>query len=121
MSESSESERRGDLRLPEHCQVSYRTIRDGDASPKQCATETINLSASGLCLRAPDALEPELHLALELTLEGQEDPVMALGRVVWCDRDDAGYRVGVCFTWMREEDREDLQIISDYIESRSES
>jgi len=121
MSEPTDSDRRGDPRLPEKCHVAYRTIRDGDASPKEGATETINLSASGLCLRAPEALEPELHLALELTLEGHEEPVMALGRVVWCDQGDQEYQVGVCFTWMREEDREALQVISDSLESRSDT
>ena len=32
--------------------------------------------------------------------------------------DAARYRVGVCFTWLREEDRKALAVISEFVQSR---
>ena len=47
--------------------------------------------------------------------------MVAFGRVVWCDRDGDGYRVGVCFSWLREQDRKSLQVIADYLDGRAEA
>jgi hypothetical protein len=115
---SEGSERRKAPRIPEQCRVAFRAIREGAADAKTTAARTLNLSASGLCLLAPGRLERDQHLALELSLEGRKDPVVAVGRVVWCDEDEGAYRVGVCFTWLREEDRRALQVISDYVRER---
>ena len=51
-------------------------------------------------------------------LQGQEEELVAIGRVVWCDREDDGFRVGICFTWLREQDRDSLKVIADYVQSR---
>ena len=119
---SDRPERRRAVRIPER----FRVIREGTAAPKLEAGQTLNLSASGLCLMAPGPIERDAHLALQLSLDGHAEPVMAVGRVVWCDEakaegDDpaAGrYRVGVCFTWLREEDRRALAVISEYVQNR---
>jgi len=118
MTGREQSERRKDERLDERFRVSFRQIRDGAPSGKTVATKTLNLSASGLCLISPEPLDPEHHLALELSLQGQEEELIAIGRVVWCDREDDGFRVGICFTWLREEDRDSLKIIADYVQAR---
>ena len=91
---------------------------DTGNNPKRVATQTLNLSSSGLCLVAPEALIPDRHLALELMLSDRDSPLVAVGRVVWCDRDGDDYRVGICFTWLREEDRRDLGTIADYVARR---
>jgi len=114
-------ERRRDPRVPEQCQVAFRIIREGAAAAKTTAAQTLNLSASGLCLVSPDPLKRDEHLALELALDGQTEPVVAMGRVVWCDEDDPAYRVGICFTWLRDEDRQALAVISDYVKKRLEA
>ncbi|MHC4450743.1 MAG: PilZ domain-containing protein [Planctomycetota bacterium] len=108
-------ENRGATRISERCQISYRSVDDADNNPKRIATQTLNLSSSGLCLVAPEALIPDRHLALELEITERKEPLVAIGRVVWCDRDGDNYRVGVCFTWLREEDRKDLGKIADYV------
>ena len=59
-------ERRQAERHPERVRVSYRAIQDEAAAPKMVAAETINMSASGLCLRSPDPLDADVHLALEM-------------------------------------------------------
>jgi len=108
-------ENRGATRISERCQISYRSVDDTDNNPKRIATQTLNLSSSGLCLVAPEALIPDRHLALELEITEREEPLVAIGRVVWCDRDGDNYRVGICFTWLREEDRNDLPKIAEYV------
>jgi hypothetical protein len=114
----SKGERRQDPRLKVRCLVSYRQIQGGKARPKTTAAKTINLSASGLCLLSPEPVIPDTHLALEVGLEGEPSPVVAVGRVVWCDQDAESYRIGICFTWLREEDRKALDVIADFVESR---
>lgn len=111
-------ERRAAPRIPERVKVRFRTIGGADSS-NAVEGETLNMSASGLCLAAPDPLAPETHLAMELSLEGHEQAVMAIGRVVWCDEDGDGYRVGVCFTWLRDEDRGSVEVIAEYVQART--
>lgn len=119
------SERRDAPRINDRCRIAYRALLAEGATERAEAAATVNLSASGLCMVTPAALDRDAHLALELDLEGHEDPVVAVGRVVWCDREDeaeaehAGrYRVGVCFTWLRDEDRASLSVIADYVQDR---
>jgi hypothetical protein len=118
MTGSDMSERRQSPRVPERCSVAFRTIREGGASHKTTAAQTLNLSSSGICLVSPTPLERDVQIALELSLEGHKDPVVAVGRVVWCDQEEQTYRVGICFTWLREEDRKALAVISDYVQQR---
>ena len=113
--EDKGAEKRGGIRISERCQVSYRVLVDGQESPKKSAAETLNLSASGVCVRCDESLIPEGYVALELSLSDREDPVVAVGKVVWCDRDGDAFRVGVCYTWLRDEDRRDLGVIADYV------
>ena len=118
MTGGERSERRKDPRIPVRFSMAYRTLEDEGASNRTTAAETLNLSASGLCFLAPEALAPETHVALELALEGETDPVVALGRVVWCDGEGESYRVGVCFSWVREEDRRSLDVIAAFVSAR---
>jgi len=114
-------ERRRAARLPLRCRVSYRTLHEGKADPKTVAAKTLNLSASGLCLVSPRKIARDTHLAMELELHGHPEAVVAVGRVVWCDAADEGFRLGVCFTWLREEDRKALAVISSYVQARLRS
>jgi len=93
---------------------------EGSDTPKRRAAETLNLSASGVCIRTDDSLRPDDHVALELTLAERdpEEAVVAIGKVVWCDRDGDHFRIGICYTWLREEDRRDLGVIADYVARR---
>ena len=113
--EDKGAEKRDGIRISERCRVAYRLLVDGQKSEKQSAAETLNLSASGVCVRCNESLTPERYVALELSLSGREAPVVAVGKVVWCDRDGDGFRVGVCYTWLRDEDRRDLGVIADYV------
>jgi c-di-GMP-binding flagellar brake protein YcgR len=119
MGNSERSDRRRATRVPERCKLAFRILRDGRAEARTVAAETRNLSASGLCMVAPSAVETDTHLALEISLGGKP-PIVAIGRVVWCDQDGETYRIGVCFDWMREEDRKAVAVIASYVQSRLE-
>ena len=121
MTESEQPDRRQAERIPERFRVAFREISKEGADPKTTAGETLNLSASGLCLVSPESLEPDTHVALELSLEGLDEAVVAIGRVVWCDPDQDAFRLGICFTWLREEDRKALAVIADYVKARTGS
>lgn len=98
--------------------MAYRRLQDGGPAPRATAGEARNISASGLCFCAPDALEADTMVALELSLEGEVDPIVALGRVIWCDREGAAFRIGVCFSWVREQDRGAIERIAAYVQTR---
>lgn len=117
----SEAERRRAPRISERVKVVFRAIGDDAEGGRAITAETLNMSASGLCLVSPTALTADSHLAIELSLEGHATAVMAIGRVVWCDREGDDYRVGVCFAWLREQDRAPLQVIADYVQDRTGS
>ena len=118
-------ENRGAARIAERCHLSYRTVGtdgapsdvSGDLSGRTEA-RTLNLSASGLCLVAPALLRPDELLALELKLSDRESPVVAMGRVVWCDPDGEEFRVGVCFTWLRDEDKAAVTRVAQFVDER---
>jgi hypothetical protein len=118
MGTQGDPERREKPRIEERCRVAFRLIREGEADTKAHAGETLNLSESGLCLVAPFQLEQDADVALELSLTGHAQPVLAMGRVVWCDREGPTYRVGISFAWMRDEDREALSTLSSFIQAR---
>jgi len=117
-------ERRKLPRLSERCKVAFRLLHDGQADPKTFAGETLNLSASGLCLESTISLERETQLALELSLEGSDQPVVAMGRVLWSDPCDGPgtpasvCRAGIVFAWLRDEDRDTIATLTEYIEKR---
>lgn len=110
-----DAEKRTSARATDACRIVYRSLEGDTITERKSAARTLNLSASGLCLVADEPLVPDRHVALELTLSDREDPVVAVGRVVWCDRDGDKFRVGVCFTWLRDEDRGSLRIIGEYV------
>ncbi len=118
MTGSDRSEWRRAPRIDEQALVKFKDI-GGGAGRKTVAAKTLNMSESGLCLLSPKALAPDAHLALELSLKGHDAAVMAIGRVVWCDPDGDDYRVGICFTWLRDEDRDSLQVIAEYVADRT--
>ncbi len=118
MGTQGNDERREKPRIQERCRVAFRLIREGEADTKKHAGETLNLSESGLCLVAPVQLEADANIALELSLSGHAQPVLAMGRVIWCNPEGPGYRVGISFDWLRDEDREALSTLSSFIQAR---
>ena len=119
MADSAGQERRRERRINERCQVAFRVVQEGSAGPKTVAGETMDLSASGLCLLAPVGVEPGATLAIEVALEGHSEPILAMGKVIWCNGEGPDqHRMGVAFSWVREEDRSALDVIADFDQER---
>ncbi|MES2918480.1 MAG: PilZ domain-containing protein [Pseudomonadota bacterium] len=73
------------------------------------APQRVNISESGLSFHAVEPLLPGgfLHLAISNPAQGYH--IAATGRIVFCEEEDLeGYRTGVAFVSLRDEDRETL-------------
>ncbi len=70
------------------------------------APQRVNLSESGLSFHASEPLLPGLHLHLGISNSARGYHIAATGRIVFCEEEDLeGYRTGVAFISLREEDR----------------
>ncbi|HET8730575.1 MAG TPA: PilZ domain-containing protein [Moraxellaceae bacterium] len=73
------------------------------------APQRVNLSESGLSFHAAEPLLPGGHLHLAISNSTRGYHIAATGRVVFCEEEDLeGYRTGVAFVSLRDEDRETL-------------
>ncbi|MCD6061346.1 MAG: PilZ protein [Moraxellaceae bacterium] len=73
------------------------------------APKNVNLSESGLSFHAEEPVMPGtlLHLAISNTRRNYH--IAAIGRAVYCEEEDLeGYRTGVAFLTLRDEDRQVL-------------
>ncbi|MFQ5843912.1 MAG: PilZ domain-containing protein [Planctomycetota bacterium] len=117
MTEPERQDRRREGRIIEHCRVAFRVVEEGKAGPKTVAGETMDLSVSGLCLLAPVGVQPGSIVAIEVSLRGHAAPILAMGKVIWCNGEGPQrHRMGVAFSWVREEDRGALEVISDFVQ-----
>ena len=84
-----------------------QAIGEGEGFPSSADTEAC-ISAQGLGLDWPDALEIDSLVELRLTLFPDRVHIRALARVVRCDEadDKPGYQIAVDFAYLREADRE---------------
>jgi hypothetical protein len=84
-----------------------QAIGDGEGFPSSADTVAC-ISAQGLALDWPVALEIDNLVELRLTLFPDRVHIRALARVVRCDNaeDQPGYRIAVDFAHLREADRE---------------
>jgi hypothetical protein len=128
VSQASTAERRRHKRFFEEVRVRYRDIEGVDPSRWG---RTRDLSLGGLCLIPEDGDESDgpsvgSHLALEVHIENETAPVLALGRVVRlmgaepgeADVDDADPFAGIEFLWISEEDRANLQRLARYFREK---
>ena len=104
-------ERRRHRRFLDEVRVRYRDIEGHDPSRWGL---TRDLSLGGLCLLSEGPVPIGSHLAIEIHIEHETAPVLALARVVRGDRDDSGCTAGVEFLWVSEEDRRNLQRLAEY-------
>lgn len=118
------AERRRHKRYLEEVRVRYRDIEG--IEPSQWGL-TRDLSLGGVCLIAQKPIPVGSHLAIEIHIENETVPVLALGRVVRgvggnqddedaADPDDCV--AGVQFLWISEEDRANLRRLAAYFRER---
>ncbi|MBK1653683.1 PilZ domain-containing protein [Allochromatium vinosum] len=83
-----------------------QAIGDGEGFPSSADTE-VCLSAQGVGLHWPEAIDIDGRVELRLTLFPDRVHIHTLARVVRCDDEgDRGYRLALDFTHLREADRE---------------
>lgn len=71
-------------------------------------TRKVNLSAAGIAFTADQPLAEGDLLELKMVLPPSLVGIVTFGKVVYCTRQPEGWRVGVDFLSMREQDREVL-------------
>lgn len=84
-------------------------IEGGLSQVNTPAPQRVNISESGLSFHAAEPLLPGgfLHLAISNPARGYH--IAATGRIVFCEEEDLeGYRTGIAFVSLREEDRATL-------------
>ncbi len=69
----------------------------------------VNLSGAGLAFNSPDEYPPATLLEVELVLLPRYDYIRAYGSVVKCEPlEGGGFRLAVDFSYIREDDREEI-------------
>jgi c-di-GMP-binding flagellar brake protein YcgR len=92
--------------------VRYRDIEGTEPSSWGRSRD---LSIGGLGLATPQALRMGSHLALEIHIDSEPAPIVALGRVVRASDDEQGEaHSGVEFLWLSVEDRANLERLATY-------
>lgn len=115
--QQSVAERRRHKRFLEEVRVRYRDLEGVDPSRWGRSRD---LSLGGVGLVSIEEIELGSHLAVEIHIENETAPILALGRVVRCEEklvDDEGepcFGSGVQFIWISEEDRDNLRRLAEY-------
>jgi hypothetical protein len=109
------AERRTHPRYLEEVRVRYRDL-EGWAPSSWGRTRDIGLG--GLCLITPAVLQDGVHLALEIHIESEPAPVLALGRVLRSVDEGGAFASGIQFLWVSAEDRANLYRLADYFRTR---
>jgi len=113
------ADRRRHLRFLDEVKVRFRDIEGSEPS---CWGRSRDLSIGGLGLATPQALKMGSHLALEIHIDSEPAPIVALGRVVRASDDDQNgeneAHSGVEFLWLSVEDRANLARLSTYFQDK---
>ena len=115
--ESQIAERRRHLRFLDEVKVRYRDIEGSDPSSWGRSGD---LSMGGLRLVTTRPMSVGCHLALEIHVESEPAPIVALGRVVRASEhpDDDASASGVEFLWLSFEDRANLERLAEYFRQK---
>jgi len=115
------SDKRRFPRLKTSCSIRYRVVESGGGSGAQTEAQTVNISRGGACFSSGTRLEAGTMLAIEMDLAEFESPVVALGRVAWCEPGGSGYEIGTEFWWIGWGDDGAERSIGDYVQRTMES
>jgi len=110
------ADRRRHLRFLDEVKVRYRDIEGSDPS---CWGRSRDLSIGGLGLMTSTAMVVGCHLALEIHIDTEPAPIVALGRVVrTAEQEEEGVTSGVEFLWLSVEDRANLERLAAYFRDK---
>ena len=115
--ETQITDRRRHLRFLDEVRIRYRDIEGVDPS---AWGRSRDLSLGGVGLVAARDLEIGCHLAIEIHIDSEPAPIVALGRVVRVapDAEAGGCDAGVEFIWLSVEDRRNLERLGGYFRKK---
>lgn len=109
-------ERRRHRRFLDEVKVRFRDLEGVQPS---AWGRTRDLSLGGLCLVSDEPVPLGAHLAVELHIERETAPILALGRVVRTVEDSEDpCAAGIEFLWIGEEDRRNLSRLAKYFQDK---
>ena len=109
--EQAIAERRRHRRFIDAIKVRFRDL---EGTSPSIWGRSRNLSLGGLCLVTDGPVAVDSHLALELHIKDETAPVVILGRVLRCTREDGCYAAGLEFLWVSAEDCSTLKRLADF-------
>ena len=79
----------------------------------------LNISAGGICFETKESLPPDTLVALSLQANDLLKPLLALAKVVWCNKQKGAiYTIGAEFWWVGWHDPFIQKNITDYVTSQ---
>ena len=109
------AERRRHRRFLEEVRIRFRDIEGCDPGGWGLSRD---LSLGGVCLVARNHVPRGCHLALEIHIEHETAPILALGRVIRSRDSESGCSAGLEFLWVSQEDRRNLARLADYFRKK---
>ena len=115
--EAQITDRRRHLRFLDEVRIRYRDIEGIDPS---AWGRSRDLSLGGIGLLASRELAVGCHLAIEIHIDSEPAPIVALGRVVrvTSDAEAGSCNAGVEFIWLSVEDRRNLERLGGYFRKK---
>ena len=110
------AERRQHKRFIEEVRVRYRDLEGSESARWGLSRD---LSLGGMCLLAEEEVPMGSHLAVEIHIQQETAPVLALGRVVRSGEHEEGHILaGIQFLWVGHEDRANLERLAGYFRKK---
>lgn len=115
------TEHRKFSRLGTIWKLEYRTIAAEELNKDALKGFTLNISGGGICFEADNEISNGTLLALELKSKVFPSSIIALGKTVWCKKEDARdkYEVGVEFWWTGWDNQDAQFAMADYISKQT--
>lgn len=109
-------DRRRHKRFIEEVRIRYRDLEGIEPA---AWGHSRDLSLGGMCLLASESVPLGAHLAMEIHIETEPAPLLALGRVVRIVEEPEGdCAAGVEFLWVSDEDRANLARLAQFFRTK---
>lgn len=104
-------------RLSKIWDLTYRPISSEEFKEELLRSITVDISSGGIRFEADEEIPEGTILALELEALVFPSPIIAVGKAVWCSKQEKKdkYEVGVEFLWMGWQDLDAQQALTEYI------
>ena len=82
-------------RFEDKWRISYRIL---DTDPIH--QETVDIGGGGICFIAGEEIAADTMINIEMESDSLPSALVALVKVVWCDRTQQAYKIGTEFQWV---------------------